>query len=90
MVHAEIDLLISGSNAAGDGGPGQSSLSIFATSLGAGGLPPGNILILMASSFFLTPAGDELRRVFFTTLVVVAERYRSSCIKYTKNKYKKC
>ena len=68
-------LHISGKRAAGEGGPGQSSLSILATSFGAGGFPPGNVLNLMASRFFFTPAGDELLRVFVTTFVPDAAKF---------------
>ena len=50
--------------AAGEGGAGQSSRSIFAISRGGGGFPAGNVLILTASRF---------RRIPFKLPVLVSE-----------------
>ena len=63
--------------AAGQGGPGQSSLSILVISLGWGGLAAGNMLILTASSF-RSSDDDTLRVRFTTTLEPVARSQKIS------------
>lgn len=60
--------------AAGQGGPGQSSLSILVISLGCGGLAAGNILILTASSLRSSEDEDTLRVLFTTTFDPVANK----------------
>lgn len=72
--------------AAGQGGPGQSSLSILVISLGCGGLAAGNILILTASSLRSSEDEDTLRVLFTTTFDPVANKK----IKLSKNFKVKC
>lgn len=69
--------------AAGQGGPGQSSLSILVISLGCGGLAAGNILILTASSLRSSEDEDTLRVLFTTTFDPVANKK----IKLRKNAF---
>lgn len=64
--------------AAGQGGPGQSSLSILVISLGWGGLAAGNMLILTASSFRSSEDDETLRVRFTTTLEPVARSQKIS------------